>query len=261
MHSENFSLLQVARLEGYEPGEDEDVQQDGTMNEGDVSKGSMDKDAQSASHGGTQSASGTDAKSHPSQLKESLKIPDTKEDVANPADDVPSGSGGHSAQCHKVFSTVPPKEKDDLEPTNDTEEFKTAPSNTTNLKTGGNTVGLTPNGALKSRDDTLSPTIPVKYAIEQLREGRDHAAIRRELAQISSERVCEDDEMARVYRKRMLHSTPFCTAKRQCSSIPLVVSSPQEFNQPDPWLNGILNPPILGQKVPSNSWFSKLFRK
>ena len=246
----------MARLEGYEPGEDDDDDIP-EVNNGGVSNGSLDKDGtQSHGQGGASlHQGGTDS------------TPGTREDVTQPLGEVTSGPVGHVAhpQCRKVCPTVLGDPcHSDVAPTLTTdaaEVFKTAPSsNTAGLAVEGAAARPPQSGALKSKDDTLSPTIPVKYAIEQLREGRDHAAIRRELAQISSERVCQDDVTGRVHRKRTLHSTPFCASKRQCSSVPLVVSNPQQL-QPDPWLNGILRPPILGQKVPSNSWFSRLFKK
>lgn len=237
--------------------------QDGAANEGGGTRGQQshgDGGVSNSSHDST----GLPPKepkegdqSHSSQPAESSRVPDV---VDTPAGDVPSGSGGHvaHAQC--------PTSKDGEEATRsdacgcggDVEAFETARFEPTKLAAAGAVVRPALGGTQKSTNDTLSPTIPVKYAMEQLREGRDHAAIRRELAQISSERVCEDDEMGKVYRKRALQSITCCGSKRQC--VPLEVSCLQEF-QPDPCLNGILNPPILGQNAPSNSWLSRLFRK
>ena len=127
----------------------------------------------------------------------------------------------------------------------------------------------------------LSPTVPVNYAIQQLSEGKkDPATIRKELAEMYSERVDEvslRDKVASSQsegrkqqlgkRKVQFSPVPSSVAKKPCTGVQQPPGLIHNSGRGHPQSSKVRaqysgRPPqsIAPQKKQSDSWFSKLFR-
>ncbi len=144
----------------------------------------------------------------------------------------------------------------------------------------------------ESSQHLLSPTVPINYAIQQLSEGKkDAATIRKELAEMCSERVSTDPEPASPLnparlgkRKVQFAELPLARSasmKRHCDG---EAADPQQFGEkggererggsrmprylppassapPSHPTHRILSPsPSRSPSRQSDSWFAKLFR-